>query len=188
MASQKGSGFERDMARAISLWWTRNATEEAFWRVLGSGSRATVRTKSGKDVSFSSFSDIEPKTADAHAFTDQVICELKRGYSGWAITDVLDSKNPKKKQWAAFFEQIAFAWKSSGKKYWICIFKRDQRKIMVALSPELWMDLPKDFLAVPRAILRNTGYDCVLITWEDFTKIDPDFFRRSAKEDVCKKN
>ena len=182
MASQKGSNFERDMARAISMWWTRESHDDCFWRVLGSGGMATRKERSGKATTHASFNDIEPKTADAHAFTDKVILELKRGYHSWSITDVIDSKNPKKQKWAEFFEQTTYAWKASKRKYWVVIFKRDQRKIMIAICPDLWMDLPKDFLNVPRAILRNTGYDCVLITWEDFTKIDPDFFRNLGKE------
>lgn len=180
MASQKGSNFEREMARAISLWWTKGVHDDCLWRVLGSGGMATRKERSGKSTTHASFNDIEPKTADAHAFTDHVICELKRGYKGWSITDVLDSKNPKKQKWAEFFDQTTYAWKASKRAWWLVIFKRDQRKIMVALCPDLWLKIKGFVPGTPRAIFLDTGYDCVLITWEQFVKIDPDFFRGYA--------
>jgi hypothetical protein len=47
-SASKGGGFERQMCRAWSLWWTGDKRDDIFWRTSGSGSRATTRAKRGK--------------------------------------------------------------------------------------------------------------------------------------------
>jgi len=183
MGSQKGSQFERDMAREISLWWTDGKDNDAFWRVLGSGGMATNKVKAGKSITNASFNDIEAKTADAFSFTNKVICELKRGYKNWSIMDIMDSPNVSKQVWAKFHDQVVTAQTSSNRKYWIVIFKRDHRKIMVMMCPSLvseihrWYEQKNIVYSPIRIVLRNTTMDGVLVTWDEFKTIDPNFFR-----------
>jgi hypothetical protein len=49
-SSAKGSQFERDVCRKLSLWVTYGQDDEVFWRTAGSGSMATNRRKAGKKV------------------------------------------------------------------------------------------------------------------------------------------
>jgi hypothetical protein len=144
---------------------------------------ATNKVKAGKSITNASFNDIEAKTADAFAFTNNVVCELKRGYKNWSIMDIMDSPNVSKQVWAKFYEQVTFAMVASKRKYWIVIFKRDHRKIMVMMSPLLvndlynWHTQKRTVYSPTRIVLRNTTMDGVLVTWEEFKTIDPNFFR-----------
>lgn len=44
----KGQGFEREIAKALSLWLTAGASDAEVWRTVTSGARATSRAKQGK--------------------------------------------------------------------------------------------------------------------------------------------
>ena len=44
----KGSVFEREICKELSLWITSGERDDIFWRTAGSGGRATMRKKSGK--------------------------------------------------------------------------------------------------------------------------------------------
>ena len=139
MAGQKGSSFERELARQLSLWWSHQQDDTIFWRVLGSGGRATRKTHTGKGTAHVSFGDLEATCPEGFAFTDLALCEFKRGYGRWAITDVLDARTVKTQTWNLFMEQVLESWKASGRRWWIVIFKRDQRKPMIVLCPQLYM-------------------------------------------------
>ena len=47
---QKGSQFEREVCKALSLWISNGKQEDVFWRSAMSGGRATVARKRGKDA------------------------------------------------------------------------------------------------------------------------------------------
>ena len=40
----KGSGFERDMCRLLSSWWSSGETEEVFWRADSGGKAKTTKS------------------------------------------------------------------------------------------------------------------------------------------------
>ena len=48
MNSQKGSAFERAICRQLSLWFSKGAHDDWFWRTAGSGARAKVRGRKGQ--------------------------------------------------------------------------------------------------------------------------------------------
>lgn len=45
-----GNDWERAMSRQLSLWVSNGTDDDCFWRDLGSGMRATVRKKQGKET------------------------------------------------------------------------------------------------------------------------------------------
>ena len=51
-SKDKGGNFERDICKALSLWYTYGEDDNIFWRTSGSGNRATVRTKKGQKTKY----------------------------------------------------------------------------------------------------------------------------------------
>jgi hypothetical protein len=192
----KGSDFERELARAFSLWWTHNTDDTVFWRVLGSGGRATRKSRTGKGTTHVSFGDLEATCPSGYAFTDQIVCEFKRGYGRWAITDILDARTIKTQAWHLFMEQVLESWKNSERRWWIVVFKRDQRKPMIALCRTLFIWLygepsasngmgyrRKIFRSLKHGRLYHGEMSCALMTLDDFfVSVQPEVFINAHKE------
>jgi len=189
----KGSSFERDIARAFSLWWTNGEHDDVFWRVLGSGGRATRKSRTGKNVAHASFGDLEATDPSAFPFTSLVVVEIKRGYGRWAFEDVLDNPVSKTQPWAKFHEQVSESQQDGGRPWWMVVYKRDKRKIMVALMPDLfrWLVGQTDvrhakeenhFRNVPRVQLMSVPNAAAVMELDAFFKIvTPDVFKREAE-------
>jgi len=46
----KGSSFERQISKKLSLWVSNNERDDIYWRSHSSGARYTIRKKLGKDT------------------------------------------------------------------------------------------------------------------------------------------
>jgi len=73
----KGSAYEREVCKALSLWVSHNKREDLFWRSAMSGGRATVGRRAGKDLAHHA-GDISATHRLGHALTDQFYVECKR--------------------------------------------------------------------------------------------------------------
>lgn len=131
--SAKGSTFEREICKALSLWWTEGERDDIFWRTAGSGGRATNRAKRGARTS-GAYGDL--------TFTDPIgspllaLCcfELKRGYGSWCVLDLIDKKAGAKPSTAAlFWEQAKTSAEQAGSPWPIVIFRRDQKRTTIML-------------------------------------------------------
>lgn len=76
----KGSKFERYVAKKLSLWWSDNERDDIFYLTSGSGARATTRKKKGIDTANSS-GDIGTLDLIGKPFIDTFLIEVKRGYT-----------------------------------------------------------------------------------------------------------
>jgi hypothetical protein len=74
---QKGSEYERQICKALSLWVSHGAREDLFWRSAMSGGRATVGRKKGKDFAQHA-GDISATHPAGHVLTDHFYVECKR--------------------------------------------------------------------------------------------------------------
>ena len=74
--SNKGSGFERDVCRLLSLWVTHGDRNSVFWRSAGSGSMAT-RAKAGHSVREVQSGDIAAVDGDGHFLIKAFYIECK---------------------------------------------------------------------------------------------------------------
>lgn len=83
----KGSQFERDVCKKLSLWITHGKKEDCFWRSAMSGGRATVGRKQGKDHARHA-GDISATSPEGHVLTDNWYVECK-SYGDLAITACL---------------------------------------------------------------------------------------------------
>jgi|688.fasta_scaffold00823_50 hypothetical protein len=129
---KKGSAFEREFAKKLSLWWSEGKADDWFWRVGGSGGRATNRAKQGKSTS-NGCGDIGAQCHEAQRLLNVVTFELKRGYNSTTIQDVLDKPNGPN-QMRDFIEQAKRSASTAGTPYWILVLKRDKREELVVTN------------------------------------------------------
>lgn len=72
----KGSSFERDVCRRLSLWVSEDKHEDVFWRSSMSGGRATVAHKRGIRLTAQA-GDICAIHPLGQPFLDNYLCECK---------------------------------------------------------------------------------------------------------------
>lgn len=75
MGKRKGSAFEREVCKKLSLWVSGGKNADLFWRSAMSGGRATVARKNGKLVRQAG--DVCAVTPEGHPFTDFWYIECK---------------------------------------------------------------------------------------------------------------
>lgn len=139
--SQKGSNFEREMCKRLSLWWTNKARDDIFWRSDGSGARATARRKQGKSTA-NSCGDIAILDPLGKPLVDAITFELKRGYPRTSFADAFDaSPRAKAQQWQEFLAQSYLAHREAGSRHWMLISRRNQREALCFFPWELLQEL-----------------------------------------------
>lgn len=137
--SNKGSQFERDICKQLSLWWTKGENDDVFWRSASSGGRATQRKKQGKKT-FGQDGDVQATNPIGQRLIDVTVIEIKKGYNKSTLVDLLDkgSKNAKQ-QYEKWFEKIEQESKDAGAFAWMLIHKRDRREALVFIPIRLWL-------------------------------------------------
>ena len=127
----KGSSFERDISKRLSLWWTNGRNDAVFWRSSMSGGRATVRGRQGKETKYQS-TDITYTDAIGEPLIDLVTIEVKRGYNKHTVADVLDrTRKSNQTMFEEWHQQVHEAWQNSGSFAWMLITRRDKRTEVV---------------------------------------------------------
>ena len=129
---QKGSAFERDFARKLSLWWSEGKADDWFWRLGGSGGRATNRAKSGRNTA-NGYGDIAAQCPEAQRLLNIVTFELKRGFNRISIQDLLDKPNGPN-QMRDFIEQAKRSASLAGTPFWVLVFRRDLREELIVTN------------------------------------------------------
>lgn len=87
----KGSEFERKIAKKLSLWWTEGNRDDIFWLTSGSGARATVRAKKNIKTKYQ-YGDISFTDPLGKSLIDYFLIELKTGYPDLGIMLLIDGK------------------------------------------------------------------------------------------------
>jgi len=137
--SSKGSSFEREICKQLSLWWTDDERDDVFWRTSGSGARATTRRKNDIRTKYE-YGDVTFTDPIGQPFIDVFLIELKRGYSSdVSVLDLLDKDIDMKlpillQWWKKAEEEKQFA----ERKYSIIIFRRNRRKACIFMSRQLY--------------------------------------------------
>lgn len=73
---QKGSQFERDICKQLSLWISSDQREDIFWRSAMSGGRATISSSKGKSL-IAQVGDISCIDPIGSKFAESFYCECK---------------------------------------------------------------------------------------------------------------
>lgn len=153
--SSKGGEFERDIAKRLSEWWADR--EDVFWRTAGSGARATVRGKAGKQTAGQS-GDICATDPIGQPLIDLITIECKRGYPKAIIHDAIDRvKTTVPGEFEQFIRAAIDTHITAGSYAWMLITRRNQKIEMVWFPMNLYLDLrvwdcftdrPTPFMAV----------------------------------------
>ena len=135
----KGSEFEREICKKLSLWWTQDNSEgpkdNIFWRTAGSGARATQRNKKGLDSNMFS-GDIGLLDSKGEDFLKCCVIEIKRGYS--LQFDLLNYLDGTKSEGILFkFWDKIYNDGDKLNKEPLLIFRRDRKNVCIVLKPSL---------------------------------------------------
>lgn len=95
----KGGEFERQMAKAFSLWFSNGKRDDIFYRTSASGARATMRMKKLLATA-NSAGDMCALDPVGVPLTNVVLFEFKRGYGGSG------KKKSKKKKYSEEIEVL----------------------------------------------------------------------------------
>lgn len=183
----KGGDFERDICKYLSMWVTRQARDDIFWRTAGSGARATNRMKK-KMTTADSAGDMMSIAKYGKPYTDQAIWEFKRGYGGvrskskrkrkpsqtvdpLSILDNLKSQKTKPllQEW---WTKISKERRRHKRKFAFLIFKRDRKDICISMTQRTFNYIEnKNRVFLRKKIsLRMYGYNIVIMRLDNFCK------------------
>jgi len=143
--ANKGSGFEREIAKELGLWWTDGERDDIFWRTAMSGGRATVRRKKRVKTE-NSAGDLCYLDPIGKPLIDLLLIEIKRGYSNEvSVLNFLDkaerSKDPVLFRWWLKAEQE----RADAKRKWtVIIFKRDRHEKCIMLEYDFFSKLEQE--------------------------------------------
>lgn len=161
---QKGSQFERDICKALSLWVSGDKQEDLFWRSAMSGGRSTVHHRKGKFMGQHA-GDITSTSPEGHKLTDYFFVECKfvadLGLAGF----VLNTGSTMMRFWE-------IACKEAGKynRAPMIIAKQNRSPIFVAIDSR---DAKGFNWAKESALARiATGPEtsCTIVAWEQMLK------------------
>jgi hypothetical protein len=174
----KGSQFERDICRDLSLWWTDNENDAVFWRTSTSGARATVRHRKGKSTR-SQHGDICATDPIGQPFVDAFTCEIKRGYTKDTLADLFDRPKQGKYTYQQWFDKIRETARAARTPSWLLIARRD-RRVPLVFIPEITASLFGHFSRFSFSVAYRDKDTSVVGArlFEFFEKITADDIRR----------
>lgn len=146
----KGSAFEREICKQLSLWWTEGERDDVFWRTSQSGGRATVRKRKGKRTS-GHYGDIMATGSTGRSLMRYTTIEVKRGYNRFTMLDVLDrSEGAAQQLFEKWMAQAIDAAIDARSMTWWVIARRDRRETMLYVpaegTPATMRHLPAPFV------------------------------------------
>lgn len=126
----KGGGYERELSKRFSLWWTDDRRDDVFWRGQGSGGRATRRGKLG---TYGANADMMAMDPIGDPFIQFNVVEAKRGYNRSTPYDIVDLLKGNQTCWEEWIQKSIEA-RDRNKSYsWMIVNRRDYRKDMVMM-------------------------------------------------------
>ena len=177
--SVKGSNFEREICKKLSLWWSEDLRDDIFWRTSISGARATTRSKKGQGTSYSQ-GDVTFIDPVGKPFIAACLIEIKRGYTNEiSVLDFIDRKRGEPLLWK-WWRRLEKDRRQIRRKYSLLIFKRNQRRTCIMLDKEMWGEII-DYNGYFVGPLLNMN-DLRIVNFNDFFEwVNPGFFKRDEK-------
>jgi len=131
----KGNAFERDICKQLSLWVTHGKRDDVLWRSAISGGRATVASKSDKDLAHVS-GDVCAVHRLGFAFVDDWYVECKH-YRDLGLPRLVTDGSGKLYD----FWVIACREAIRHRKQPLLIAKQNQYPVVVCLHESAYQDL-----------------------------------------------
>lgn len=146
----KGSIYERQICRKLSLWWTNNSRDDVFYRSDSSGARATSRNFRGRKTS-GQYGDVAASDPVGEPLIDLFTIELKKGYSEdgshgrqtkvQSLHTVLDRlPRTKPTKWEEFIFSAIENSEAAGSFSWLLISRRTGKQDIVFMDYERTWD------------------------------------------------
>ena len=126
----KGSGFEREICKKLSLWISEGLRDDLYWRSAASGGRATVQSKKGIDNK-SQVADITSIDPLGNKLTDKFIIECK-SYQNIRIDSLIYDK-PKNGSLLEFWLEIVKKGLEYNKSP-LLIFKENGKPVLIGCN------------------------------------------------------
>jgi hypothetical protein len=181
----QGGSYEREIAAALSLWYSEGRRDDIFYRSHSSGGRATNRKRVGKELQ-GQYGDICATDPMGKSLIDKWTIECKHGYGEklkvkvgkrktktfdrqWCLLDMLDSEQKVPvfiNLWRLAKKEARDAGKESVP---ILIMQRARRASLIAMPEKefnIWkgIDTCIDSSAVPTTILvKRKGLSGIII-------------------------
>lgn len=161
----KGSSFERECCKELSLWISSGKEEDAFWRSSMSGGRSTVALKSGKSLGAHA-GDISATSEIGHKLTNKFLLECK-AYADLQMENIF--YNDAKGNYLKFWNKLVVD-SATFNKYPMLITKQNRCETLIAVNHDGY-----DLFNLDE--IRNVhvhSADMFICSFDDFlTKIDP---------------
>lgn len=162
----KGSAFERELCRKLSLWFSEGQADDWLWRSAGSGSRATTRAKQGKGTRGHG-GDIAPTCTEAEPLTRLFSIEAKRGYASATLHDVFDKPlKASQQQFEKWIQQASDSAEQQSSFSWWLITRRDRRLELITFPLDVKNKLRKYGAEIPPEI------DCLYVVTGAFVRLN----------------
>jgi hypothetical protein len=195
--SKKGAGFERQMCKELSLWWSNGNRDDIFWRTAGSGARATSRKKKGLRTA-DGYGDVMSSHESGKPLTKKVVISLKRGYTGkkakkklaWiSVLDILDTPHKFKTEPAlkVWWRELLRDMRAGKRKRGLLIFRRDRKDAVVVMSEKTFrmIDKRKKYMFPnfgPYCWVQLRGFHVYMMRLDHFFEwCEPEFFGAARK-------
>jgi hypothetical protein len=144
----KGSAFEREVCKDLSLWLSGGKRKDLFWRSAMSGGRATIH-----GVKVRQAGDITAVALEAQAFTQKYVIECKHYRNLRTLQFLLEGKGKLAKFWTTL-QKIA---RQHGKSP--ILIARSNKQPTIVITPAT-SDLIKN---LPAKSFVLTGSVCVTL-------------------------
>lgn len=168
--SNKGSSFEREICKSLSLWWTDGKRDDIFWRTAGSGGRATNRARMGRSTAGAE-GDLTATDPIGAPLLRLCCFELKRGYNKVNPLDVIERRdNSKPCILEDFWQQAHNSTLQGNAQFPVVIFKRDQKRTSIMCARPMLLALA-GYLGPdrsPKIQVRIGTHNAVIMRFEDW--------------------
>lgn len=192
--ARKGGTYERVIARQLSEWFSEGRRSDIFWRIPGSGGRATRRGRRNECTS-GQYGDIEATHPKAVPLLRMFTVEVKSGYNRFTPFDLIDRPQDAAIQiYESWIIQAMEASEYAKTPLWLIISRRDRHSAVVCFPQNLLTRLASKncesfhrLLAVtPRmqmTVLIRKTQQITLTTTAVIMKLD-DFFLACSPRDI----
>jgi hypothetical protein len=146
----KGSSFERDVCKKLSLWASSGLREDLYWRSSMSGGRSTIQAKKGKQ-NLTQAGDISSIDRTGSEFIEKFCVECKHYKTLDLIPGIIHSRGALYGFWKRLIKDAAGC-----KKLPILIARQNRLPSLVLVTE----------LGASELRLRRAKCLCVLVQWD----------------------
>lgn len=173
----KGSQFERDFSRDLSLWWSGGKRKDLFWRSAMSGGMSTVTGCQAQT------GDIVAVHEEGYELIEAICFELKCGYNHCQVNDLLDGTGTK--HIMKSFETQAYTSHEQGEtNTFSIVLKRDRKKPLIFFP--LGTLLTSSVLGMDYGMINAQGVRLEYCRLVDFFKLPPHVVLHMVKDEAHK--